>query len=88
MLKMNYGDIIHFLNELPKSEFYNNPEMAKQFVKKYKELQLREELMEKLETEHETILKTSDKCEATNFEGPFRYITVVDKELVAIDFPI
>jgi len=80
MLKMSYENIIHFLNELPKSEFYNNPEIARQFVEKYSYFKLTKELMQKLNEEHENILSMSDNYKLIPLKDPFKYILFEGKE--------
>jgi hypothetical protein len=88
MLKMNYGSIIHFLNALPKSEFYNNPEMVRQFLDKYSYFKLTKELMQKLNKEHEDILTMSDNYQLIPFKGQFKYILFEGKKAVGVKLPI
>ena len=53
---MNYEEIVQFLNEIPKTEFFNNPEMVKQFLVKYDEFAVNQTLDKRLQEEHINIL--------------------------------
>ena len=73
-MKQTYEEIIHFINELPKTEFYNNPEIIKRFLSEYNKYHLPNELIEKIEEDHENIVKMSADCKIIKFKEPFKYI--------------
>ena len=74
ILKMNYEEIIRFLNELHKTEFYNNPEIVRLFKLKYEQFHLTKSLLEKLEKEHTAIEEMSNQCKVIEFDTSYGYV--------------
>jgi len=88
MLKMGYEGIVHLLNELPKSEFYNNPEIVALFVKKYNNWKMSKSLLAKLKQEYEDIKQMSKEHKIEEFEGSFKcFVKNKNGEVVKIQFP-
>eukprot|EP00826_Nyctotherus_ovalis_P053060 TRINITY_DN6834_c0_g1_i5.p1 TRINITY_DN6834_c0_g1~~TRINITY_DN6834_c0_g1_i5.p1 ORF type:complete len:236 (+),score=69.69 TRINITY_DN6834_c0_g1_i5:3-710(+) len=87
MLRMNYEEIVHHLNELPKTEFYNNPEIVRLFVKRYDKWKISKDLLNKLEREYEDIKEMSKSYKMKEFKETFKcFIENKNGEIIGIQF--
>jgi len=89
MLKMNYEEIVHFLNELPKTEFFNNPEISRLFMQKCKsEYRITDDLMEKLENEHNNIIEMASEYKVIpKSKERFVYYIGNKQNPISVNFP-
>ena len=66
LLAMDYEIIIQFMNELPKTNFFNSESIIKQFRKITKRFNITQELMDQLTMEYNNICLMSKEYKNSN----------------------
>lgn len=86
---MRYEQLIQFLNELPKTDFFDNLDIVQEYKGKIKEFNVNTDILDKLNEEFKLIFEMSQ-----NYENvikppnpPFKHYTSKNKKMVAIYFP-
>ncbi len=93
LVKMTCEDLVQFLNELPKTDFFNSPEIEKEYRRRIKEFNISRGLLDELNAEYDRICRMSKeyKNSASKPAGSsYRYFIRTageENKLVAVYFP-
>jgi len=99
LLSIRYEGIVQFLSELPRTDFFNNPEIVKKFKDRIKYFNITSELLNRLNEEHNEIVIMSQKCMNIQHppRQPFKHYICINaignekdkamKKLISVYFP-
>ena len=89
LLGLHYETMVQFLGELPKTDFFSNPEVEKQFYRKINEFNVTQELLDELNREHAYICTMSNECNNTGkmMQKPFKHFIPAKTKIIAVYFP-
>ncbi|MDR3547351.1 MAG: hypothetical protein P4M11_03585 [Candidatus Pacebacteria bacterium] len=89
LLTLSYEPLVQFLNELPKTDFFSNPEIEKKYRQHINDFNVTEALLDRLNDEHSYICVMSQeyKKEAKPSRQPFKHYISAGGKLTAIYFP-
>ena len=86
---MRYEELVQFLSELPKTNFFHDAEVAKQYRQHVKDFNVTQDLLEKLNDEYKYIFTMSSdyKNIPRPPQRPFKHYIAANGKFVAIFFP-
>jgi len=86
---MQYEEIVYFLNELPKTGFFDNKIVAQKYDETKKDYKISDELLNKLIYEYKEICQMSKQYKnmVKYSSTPFKYYLFSNKKLFAVIFP-
>ncbi|MDR3549345.1 MAG: hypothetical protein P4M11_13960 [Candidatus Pacebacteria bacterium] len=89
LLGLKYEMIVPFLNELPKTDFFSNPEIVKSYREHINDFNVSQALLDRLNDEHSYIcvMSTEYKHITRPPRQPFRHYTSPSKKFTAVYFP-
>ncbi len=89
---MRYEQLVQFMSELPRTDFFVNPTVEAEYARKFAEYNVTDELMLRLDSEHTQIRSMSHEFKSLDFSaGPHKhdriYITNKAGEMIAVCMP-
>ena len=86
---MRYEQLVQFLSELPKTNFFHDMDVAREYKKRIKDFNVTQELLEKLNDEYSYIFTMSSEFKniARPPQKPFKHYIATRTGFVAVFFP-
>lgn len=85
---MRYEQIVQFLNDLPKTDFFDNPENVIEYKAKVNNFNVNQNLLDKLNEEYKIICEMSKNYvnDIKPPQTPFKYYTNINQKFVTVYF--
>jgi len=88
LLGLKYEQLVQFLNDVPKTDFFYDPKVARAFVRGIKKFNITSDLLKRLDEEQSKICETSEKFINLMYptKNEFKHYINVDGKTIAVYF--